>query len=235
VGPEAISRQIGGPSLFAAVGRVRQGNGPGRPMGSVRDAARDDVYSAHGKLTSAGANLDLTGASLAVGSNHSLVARIHVRSLRSLTASPGIGGPDASWIMRWTMVAPSYNGGPYPINGHIYYVGMDNNQGAGGSRKPTFFAGDTSSVPPPGNQADHTKYMTFPQAKRLTAKQASYSAKTGVITLRVPPHDFGRPAPGVRLESITAFSATSTTPESADTVFNQVDATPPFDLVIRLR
>jgi hypothetical protein len=232
-GPEAISRQIRGPSLFASVRRVTQGAGPGVAIGSVKDPAHDDVYSAGGKLTSAGADLDLTGASLRNGPGRTLVARIHVRSLRSLTASSGIGGPDASWIIRWTQVAPTKNGSGYSINGHIYFAGMDNNLGAGGSRKPSFFAGDTSAVPPPGDKAEHTKYMTFAQAKRLSAKQASYSRRTGVITLRIPLSYVGQPGAGTRLYSITAFSATSTTPQSADTLFNQVDATPPFELVVR--
>jgi hypothetical protein len=232
VGPEAISRQISGPSLIASAGRVRRGNGPGLAMRSIKDPKRDDFYSAGGKLTRAGANLDLTGASLTNGPHKTLVARIRVRSLRHLTVSSSVGGPDASWIVRWTVVHRGKNSGGYPINGHIYYAGMDNNAGAGGSSKPSFFAGDTSAVPPPGNPADHTKYMTFPQTKRLSAKQASYNRKTGVITLRIPLSDVGRPSRGTRLYSITAFAATSSAPESANTIFNQVDATAPFELVI---
>jgi hypothetical protein len=133
------------------------------------------------------------------------------------------------------VVHPATNGGGYPINGHIYYVGMDNNAGAGGSGKPTFFVGDTAAIPPAGNQADHTKYMTFPQTRMLTAKQASYSRRTGVITLHIPLVDVGKPANGTRLYSITAFTATSTSPESSSTVFNQIDATAPFELVVRRR
>ena len=233
VGPVAISRQISGPSLLASAGRVTQGSGPGLAMGSVRDPRRDDLYSAGGKLVPAGADLDLTGASMANGPGRTLVARIHVRSLASLATSASLGGPDASWILRWTVVHPGKNSGGYEFNGHIYYLGMDNNAGAGGSGKPSFFAGDTSAVPPPGNAADHTKYMTFPQTRRLSAKQATYNRKTGLITFRVPLKDVGNSPSGTRLYSITAFTATSTSPESSSTVFNQVDATPPFELVIR--
>ncbi len=200
-------------------------------MGSVKDSVRDDFYSAGGKLKPAGANLDLKAASLANGPHKTLVAKIRVRSLRSLTVSPAVGGPDASWIIRWTVVHRGKNSGGYPINGHIYYAGMDSNA-ARRTGKPSFFVGDTSAVPPPGNAADHTKYITFPPSKRLTAKQASYNRKTGVITLRIPLADVGRPRQGTRLYSITAFSATSATPQSASTVFNQMDATPPFELVI---
>jgi hypothetical protein len=231
-GPEAISRQISGPSLLASAGQVTKGNGPGVAMGSVKDPTHDDFYSAGGKLTGAGANLDLTAASLANGPHKTLVAKIKVRSLRSLKVSQGIGGPDGSWIMRWTVVHRGKNSGGYPINGHIYYAGMDNNAGAGGTGKPSFFAGDTSAIPPPGNAGDHTKYITFPQSKKLSSKQASYNPKTGVITLRIPLSDVGKPPRGTRLYSITAFTASSSAPESANTIFNQVDATPPFELVI---
>jgi hypothetical protein len=231
-GPEAISRQISGPSLFASVGRVTQGRGPGLAMGSVRDPRHDDFYSAGGSLTPGGPNLDLTRASLANGRGRTLVARIQVRKLSSLAVSSSVGGPDASWIIRWTVVHPGTNSGGYPINGHIYYAGMDNNAGTGGSGTPSFFAGDTSAIPAPGNPADHTKYMTFPQTKTLSKKQASYSKKTGVITLRIPLSDVGNPPRGTRLYSITAFTATSSAPQSASTLFNQIDATPPFELVI---
>jgi hypothetical protein len=232
VGPDAISRQISGPSLFASRRNVTQGSGPGLAMGSVKDPTGDDFYSANGSLTPAGSNLDLTGASLANGKNKTLVAKIHVKSLSSLSVSPSVGGPDGSWILRWTVVHPGKNSGGYPINGHIYYVGMDNNAGAGGSGTPSFFVGDTGAVPPPGNPADHTKYITFPQSKTLSSKQASYDHKTGVITLKIPLSDVGKPAKGTRLYSVTAFTATSLTPQSGNTLFNQVDATPPFELVI---
>lgn len=231
-GPEAISRQISGPSLFASVGRVKQGRGPGRAMGSVKDSTKDDFYSAAGKLTPGGANLDLTGASLTNGQHRTLLAKIHVKSLKSLAASSAAGGADASWILRWTVVHPGKNGGGYQLNGHVYYVGMDNNAGAGGSGSPSFFAGDTSAVPPPGNSADHTKYFTFPQSKVLSKKQASYNKKTGVITFRVPLKDVGNPRNGTRLYSVTAFTTTAASPQSANTLFNQIDATPPFELVI---
>ena len=109
-------------------------------------------------------------------------------------------------------------------NGHIYYAGMDS---GGGS--PTFFDGETAGIPP-SNPAEHTKYMAYPQTNKLSSSQASYDAKTGVITLNVPRSDVGNPANGSTLYSVTAFSATSLTPQSATTLFNLTDATTPFDL-----
>jgi hypothetical protein len=225
-GPEVISRQVSGPSLLSSIGNVTQNGGPGKPNGSVPDPIADDFYSANGSRAAAGANLDLTGASLANGPNNTLVATIHVHSLSSLAVSPTIDGPDASWMMRWTMVTPGQTG-----NGDIFYAGMDNNAGAGGSGTPTFFDGNTSSVPPP-NPEEHAKYLTYPQTNVLSSSQASYNAKTGVITMQIPLSDVGSPPAGTVLYSVTAFSATSPTPQSSTNLFNLTDATTPFDLTV---
>ncbi len=225
-GPEVISRQLSGPSLYASVGSVTQNGGPGLAMGSVSDPTGDAFYSANGSRTPAGANLDLAGASLANGAGNTVIATIHLRSLSSLTVPSSAGGPDGSWLIRWTQVRPGTTG-----NGDIYYVGMDNNQGAGGSGAPSFFAGDTAGIPP-ANAGEHTKYLAYPQTHKLSASQASYNAHTATITLRVPRADVGNPSNGTRLYSATGFSATSTTPQSATTLFNLTDATTPFELVI---
>jgi hypothetical protein len=110
-------------------------------------------------------------------------------------------------------------------------VGMDNNGGAGGSGGPTFFDGDTAGLPP-ANGAEHTKYMTFPTTHALNRSQASYDKSTGVISFQIPLSDVGAPSNGAALFSGTAFSATSTSPQSATTLFNLIDATTPFELVI---
>jgi hypothetical protein len=191
-------------------------------MGSVTDPTGDAFYSANGSSTPAGDNLDLTGASLANGPGNTLVAKINVKSLSSLAVSPAVGGPDGSWLIRWTDVRPGTTG-----NGHIYYAGMD----SGGGASPTFFDGETAGIPP-SNPSEHTKYLAYPQTNKLSASQASYDAKTGVITLNVPRADVGSPANGSVLYSVTAFSATSLTPQSATTLFNLTDAAAPFDLVV---
>jgi hypothetical protein len=195
-------------------------------MGFVSDLSGDAYYSANGTRTAAPSNLDLTGASLANGAGNTLIATINVRSLKSLTVPPSLGGPDASWLMRWTVVKPGATG-----NGDIYYAGMDNNAGAGGSGSPTFFAGDTAGIPP-ANPAEHTKYLAYPQSHLLNGSQASYDANTGTITMTIPRSDVGNPPNGTVLYSIAAFSATSTTPQSAGTLFNLIDATPTYELVV---
>ncbi len=221
-----VSRQISGPSLNSATPTVTQGLGPGVPIDTVTDPTGDAFFSGAGAYTSAGDNLDLTGSSLVDGTSGSnyLVGTINVKSLASLAVSPTVGGPDASWILRWTYVTPGQTG-----NGHIYYAGMDNN--AGGT--PSFFVGDTSCIPPPGNAADHCKYMTFPQTTPLTATQANYNASTGVITFNIPLADIGNPPLNSTLYSVMAFSATShALPQSATTLFNLTDATTAYDHVI---
>ncbi len=111
-------------------------------------------------------------------------------------------------MIRWTMVTPGQTG-----NGDIYYAGMDNNAGAGGSSTPSFFDGNTASVPPP-NPEEHAKYLTYPQTNVLNSAQASLNAKTGVITMHIPLSDVGNPTAGSVLYSVTAFSATAPTPSA---------------------
>jgi hypothetical protein len=74
--------------------------------------------------------------------------------------------------------------------------------------------------------------MTFPQTRVLSGSQASYNAGTGTITLRIPRSDVGTPVDGTPLYSITAFTATSDSPQSPATVFNLIDAATPFELVV---
>ena len=224
-GPVVISRQITGTSLLASAGTVSQGSGPGLATGSVTDPAGDAVYSGNGSSAPAGDNLDLTGASLAYNSNGTFTATIDVKSLATLAVSPTVGGPDASWMMRWTVVTPGQTG-----NGQIYYAGMDNNQGAGGSGTPTFFDGSTASIPP-SNPTQHAKYLPYPQTKLMT--HASYDPATGKITMTFPLSDVGNPPVGTTLYSVTAFSATSATPQSATTIFSLTDASTPFDAAVQ--
>jgi hypothetical protein len=225
-GPEVISRQIAGPSLLASVGTITgPGAGPGRALSPVTDPSGDADYSANTTRTAASPNLDLLGASMvddAKGDTDTIT--IKVKSLATLAVSPTLGGPDASWIVRWTQVTPGRVG-----NGDIFYAGMDNN--GAGTGTPTFFAGSTSCIPGPGNPAEHCKYLTYPQTTKLPASRASYNRATGVITLHVPENSVGDPDVPTTLFSVTAFTATSTTPQSATTLFNLIDATTPFDVV----
>ena len=185
-GPVNVSRQISG-AEHAERERSRR-RAPSRiPFDQVTDPSGDAFFSALGQHAAAGDNLDLIGASLTDGPGNTLVAKINVKSLASLAVSPTVGGPDASWIIRWTYVTPGQTG-----NGHIYYAGMDN----AGTGTPTFFDGDTSCIPPPGNAADHCKYMTFPQTHGRPRPTARVRRGHGIITLKVPLADVGNPPSG---------------------------------------
>jgi hypothetical protein len=147
------------------------------------------------------------------------VATLRLRGLKQIGGSPQLGGPDASWMMRWTVLHQHT-----PGNGLIEYVGMDNN----GTNSPTFFMGTTSCIPPQ-NQGEHCKFLTYPQTTPIKGRVLH---KRYVIKLFVP-----RKALHLhkirRLISVTAFTATSATPQSATTIFNLIDATTPFDVHVR--
>ena len=67
--------------------RARAGHG----LGQRSDRRRPLLGQRH--RTAAGDNLDLTGASLANGAGHTLIAKINVKSLASLTVSPRSAAP----------------------------------------------------------------------------------------------------------------------------------------------
>ncbi|HET6876990.1 MAG TPA: hypothetical protein VFH38_05635 [Jatrophihabitans sp.] len=225
-GPEVISRQIGGPSLYAGH-RVTVDGGPARQSGGVRDQAGDAAYSADGSRTSADKagypQLDLTAASIHQPRHRGyLLARIRVRRLVKLTGSPALGGTDVSWMLRWTEVRRGR-----PGNGLIYYAGVDN-QGATPGSAPSFFMGTTDCVPP-ANQQEHCKFFTYPQTRQI---KGAIARKHGVITLRIP-RKYLHLRHGGKLRSVTGFTTTAATPQSSATLFNLIDATTPFDVRVR--
>ena len=218
-GPNVVVREVSGPNLLGGPAITDAGAGPGLAMGSVTDPAGDDFYSANGTLTPAGDNLDLTGASLSRDAN-GLIATIKVKSLSSLQVNPQAGGTTGEWIMRFTTYDPGH-----PGNGHIYYAGMESL--AGGT--PRFFAGE------PTRLKDLTAFNS------TTAVPGRYDAGSGMITIHIPFSVIGNHSTPDTTEfySVTAFTATTVgslggqgqaTPPVE--LFNQVDATTPFDYVL---
>jgi len=114
--------------------------------------------------------------------------------------------------------------------GHTYFAAMESD----GGQAPTFFDGETLAL-----SDTHGKFLTYNPANSI---QGSFAASStgGVITLNVPVADVGG-NPNVNLYSIIAVTATQLTPSSAGSVgssitgtstgpiFNQIDATEPFD------
>jgi hypothetical protein len=216
-GPTEIVRQKTGPSLKASVGTIVPGGGPGNQFGQVSDDPGDATYSANGSDTAAGANLDLLKARISqTKAGAALTVSMTLKSLASLATSPSAGGVDGSWIMRWVQVAPGT-----PGNGHVYYAGMESNAG----QAPRFFDGDMGCV-----STTHCKFFTFDSTTSITG---TYSASTGVITLKVPLADIGGPASGTTLYSAVAFTTTESTPQTLDPIFNEIDATTPLGYVIK--
>jgi hypothetical protein len=212
-GPSVVVKQIGGPSLIAGT-ITGPGDGPGTPWGGVSDRSGDDVYSANTMRTPAGANLDLTRASIR-DTGHGLVVTMRVKDLSSLLVSPTAGGSTGEWITRFTTYNPAT-----PGNGHIYYAGME----SVGGGAPRFFAGDVAPAPaPPAEQIS----MLFDSA---TSIQGSVQGNT--ITLQLPYRLIPGARPGATLYSATAFTATAagTLQNNPGGLFNLTDATAPFDV-----
>jgi hypothetical protein len=213
-GPSVVVRQIAGPSLIS--GTIDgPGAGPGVPMNSVTATGEAD-YSANGSRTPAGDNLTLDYASLSRYAG-GIIATMRVKSLSSLMVSPTAGGTTGEWIMRFTTYDPGHDG-----NGNIYYAGMESVLGGA----PTFVVGQP--------QASNVPAVGLTQFNSSTAVPGTYDAKTGTISIDIPFADLGGHKAGTELYSATAFTATTTGTLSGAqaALFNQVDATPPFDYLI---
>ena len=130
-------------------------------------------------------------------------------------------------MIRWTMVTP---GNDRQRRHLLRRHGQQRRRGR--VRDAQLLRRATPPGSRPSNPGEHTKYLTYPQTHTLSSSQASYDAKTGVITMHIPLSDVGNPPDGTVLYSATAFSATSTAPQSSTTLFNLTDATTPFELVI---
>src|SRR5438094_3035095 len=202
----AFNRQVAGPSLYANVGQVSgaspaSGSGAGSP---------DAFYSANGAMIAASQNLTLRSASVSMPDPQHYRFQISVGSLSTLLVSPTLGGTDTVWLVRWEV--PDANGA-----GHTYFAGMESDAG----QAPSFFDGETSTI-----NTNHGKFMTYPPAHTI----AGSFTPLGVITLDVPVADVGGNSKAA-LISITGLTVTQATPSSTgDTIFNQIDATRPFDL-----
>ena len=200
----AFNRQISGPSLYASVGQV---TGPPPASGSA-PGSHDAFYSANGTTTAASSNLTLKSATVSRPDTQHYQFTINVGNLTTLQVSPTLGGSDAVWLVRWEV--PTTNGA-----GHTYFAAMESDNGAA----PSFFDGETSAI-----STTHGKFLTYPPAHSI---QGSYTA-SGTITLTVPVADVAGNAQAI-LYSITGLTLTQTTPSSGNTLFNQIDATRPFD------
>ncbi len=203
----AFSRQYAGPSLYASVGQVR-GTAPanGHAAGSP-----DAIYSANGLAIDASTNLMLSQASVTMPDSQHYTFTINVKSLSTLAVSPTLGGTDAVWLVRWEVPDPKGAG-------HTYFAAMESDNGG----TPTFFDGETTTF-----DNGEGFFMTYPPVHTIQGSHKN-SSEGGVITLTVPVADVGGHSTAT-LYSLTGLSVTQSTASSANTVFNQIDATAPFD------
>src|SRR5438094_385927 len=203
----AFNRQIAGPSLYASVGQV---TGPAPASGSA-SGSPDAFYSANGTITPASSNLVISSASVTMPDAQHYRFKINVQNLSTLAVLPTLGGTDAVWLVRWEV--PDPNGA-----GHTYFAAMESDAG----QAPSFFDGETSSI-----NTTHGKFLTYPGAHSI---QGSFTmGGPGVITVNVPVADVGGNSKAT-LFSITGLTVTQATASSTgDTIFNQIDATAPFD------
>ena len=215
-GPTEIIRQDTGPSLSASRSSVAGTGGPQQIFNHVIDDSGDATYDANNMSLAASPNLDLLGASMGQDSK-GLVITMNLASLASLAPTPNDGGTSLSWFVRWTQVVPGT-----PGNGHVWYAGMESDAG----QAPRFFDGDMGCA----IATTHCKYFTYPGDKTI---QGSVNTTTNTITLHVPLADVGSPAPGEHLYSVVAFTTSELQPLAADPIFNQIDATAPFERVVR--
>ena len=170
----------------------------------------DAFYSANGTTLAASTNLVIQSASITKPNSAHYKITIQVQDLTTLAVSPTLGGTDAVWLVRWEV--PGTNAA-----GHLYFAGMESDGGAA----PTFFDGESASI-----DTTHGKFLTYPPTHTITG---SYTATApGVITLTVPIADVGGSAKAV-LYSLTGLTVTQLTSSSTGPIFNQIDATVPFD------
>jgi hypothetical protein len=202
-----FNRQVAGPSLYASVGQV---SGPAPATGSAPGSA-DAFYSANGTTTAASTILVIQSASVTEPDSKHLRFTIQVQDLSTLAVSPTLGGTHAVWLVRWEV--PSSSGA-----GHTYFAAMESDNGGA----PSFFDGETASI-----NTTHGKFLTYPPAHTVPGTYTSSSP--GTITLTVPIADVGGNSKAI-LYSLTGLTVTQATPSSnGDTIFNQIDATRPFD------
>ncbi len=226
-----------GGTSSAAIDFARQTSGPGLLHKSVRGprrytgcapGSREAIYAANGSETKASPNLQILSSCIK-GPDRAgdYVVTMKLRSLRSLSVSPALGGTAALWLTRWELPTahPSF-----ADQGHVFYAAMESDSGG----TPTFYAGETKTLAagPGPLGSGQGFFFTYPPT---TAVKGHYDARTGVITIDVPARVVGNAARRrLELYSVTGLTATQSEPSSlssnlAANVFNLIDASAPYD------
>ena len=209
-GPAMVAHQIGGPSLFAAVGSL----GSGRPAyGTATDPVGKGFPDAYlglaGNVTNATPNLDIAKVSMTQPDTTHLQIQMSVADqnlAKDLAADPSLGGIYKKYLVRWA----SRYGKNLP-DGKQFYVGMQADPGGA----TTFYEGDTTSV-----DTSRTKYYAFPATNAVPGKitPARGKNKGSTITWTVPLSLLDNPKPGDGLFSVTGYTLTAQLPSTVPTV-----------------
>lgn len=202
-GPAMVAHQIGGPSLFAAVGSV----GSGRPAyGTATDPVGKGFPDAYlglaGNVTNATPNLDIAKVSMTQPDTTHLQIQMSVADqnlAKDLAADPSLGGIYKKYLVRWA----SRYGKNLP-DGKQFYVGMQADPGGA----TTFYEGDTTSV-----DTTRAKYYAFPATNAVPGK-----INGSKITWTVPFSLLDNPKPGDGLFSVTGYTLTAQLPSTVPTV-----------------
>ncbi|MGH9072525.1 MAG: hypothetical protein ACRDZQ_00165 [Acidimicrobiales bacterium] len=213
----AFARQVSGPGLYGGTvsgPTVYYNSAPGSP---------NDYYSANSTQTHGTENLDITSSSISQpNAAGDYVVKLQVANLASLSVPATLGGTDVVWLTRWEL--PTSNP-THTAQGHVLYAYMESDNGAA----PTFEAGETTTTQV-SNQAGTQQgfFLTYPGQHAVTG---TYNPD-GLITIDVPAADVGNPTKAdMGLFSVTGITATQSQPSSSGSaVFNQIDASDPYDL-----
>jgi hypothetical protein len=214
------ARQVGGPSLFTAVGQIDSDPGavsvesplPGEeiteteafvvlgthslpPANFDLDEAGDARFPDHGPMI--GANvpaLDIRAVHVAEDGD-ALVFTMELADLSNLAAAPlQVGGDGVAFVVQW-----AYE------NGDIHWAGAQVRAGS-----PQFLKGIVGAI---SNTAP--KYYTF-RFQPLASLAMSGNIAGNSVILRVPRDVIGNPEDGDRLYSVTAYTLSQRGPFSPD-------------------
>ena len=226
-GPVMVVSQNGGPSLLA--GQTVPSNP--KQFGRVQDKPGDAFLAAAGQDIKAPSSLDVIGASIRRKDAKNLLVTLTTndKNLAShLAATPPLGGPVDSWMVRWA--APSYKGSG---DGNMFYVGMQSVNGG----SPSFYTGTTGAI-----TTTHAKYFTYPATHAIKGQ-----IQGATISWTLPLSLVGNPSNGQGLYSVTGFTSTQAAPAAVSTVTvpeqggelgdenvpNLIGATTPFTYIVR--
>lgn len=200
-----VSKQVKGPSLYKAVGKL---GGSAAPDGSDADEAEDARFPDHGPTI--GPNLpalDIREASVSADATH-LTVTLELADLQPLArswAQAQSAGDGLLYLVQWNQ------------DETIRWVGAEMRAGT-----IQYLTGTLGSIDSTG-----PKFITYrPSLLNSAQVEGSIDASSpGTLTLRVPRALVGNPAEGDRLSSVTAYTFSQRGPLVPESSLEVVDST----------